>query len=171
MNYFDELCYAMGMLALDRGAIFMGQAVACEGTAMRRTLAHVPAGQLLEMPVAEDMQMGMATGMALAGLLPVCIYPRINFMLLATNQLVLHLDKLPLYSGYRPRVIVRTAIATPEPLDPGPQHLGDFTEALRLMLRTVTVVRLDEAGKIVHEYREAMNRDGSTLLVEDLGRY
>jgi pyruvate/2-oxoglutarate/acetoin dehydrogenase E1 component len=121
--------------------------------------------------LAEDLQLGMAIGAALAGDLPICVYPRINFMLLATNQLVLHLDKLPLYSGFRPRVIVRTAVATPEPLDPGPQHLGDFTQAYRQMLRTVEVVDLYDASKIVPAYREAMERDGSTLLVEHLGRY
>lgn len=125
----------------------------------------------LEFPVAEDCQLGFCIGLSLAGQLPICIFPRINFLLLATNQLVLHLDKLPLYSGYRPKVIIRTAVATPEPLDPGPQHLGDFTEALRLMLRTVAVVRLDDPGKIVYEYEQARDRDGSTLLIEDLGRY
>src|SRR5215475_11958092 len=135
-TYFDALCAAMRMVADEPKAIFMGQAVAYPGTAMTNTFKGIAPEKLLEMPVAEDMQLGMATGMALAGWLPVCCYPRFNFLLLATNQLVLHLDKLPLYSGWRPRVIVRTAIATPEPLDPGPQHLGDFTDAFRSMLKT-----------------------------------
>lgn len=164
--YFDALRAAMLMLADEPRAIFMGQAVACPGTAMSNTFKGIAPERLLEMPVAEDMQLGMAIGMSLAGDLPVCCYPRINFLLLATNQLVLHLDKLPVYSGWRPRVIIRTAIATPVPLDPGPQHLGDFTDALRLMLTTVEVVRLDAADRIVPEYGKAMRREGSTLLIE-----
>lgn len=166
--YFDELCNAMGMLAKSPRAVFMGQAVACEGTGMFRTLRDVPMEQRVELPVAEDMQMGMAIGAALNGDLPVTIYPRINFLLLAMSQLVLHLDKLPIYScgGFRPRVIIRTAIATPEPLDPGPQHLGDYTEALRSMLDTVRVVHLDDADMIMPKYRAALDRDGSTLLIE-----
>lgn len=169
--YFDELCRAMSLVAEHPRSVFMGQAVACAGTAMRRTLEHLPADRLLELPVAEDMQMGMATGMALGGFLPVCIFPRWNFLLLAASQLILHLDKIPLYSAYRPRVIIRTAVATRDPLDPGPQHLGDFSAAHRLMLDTVRIVRLQSALDIVPYYREAMERDGSTLLVEKMELY
>jgi pyruvate/2-oxoglutarate/acetoin dehydrogenase E1 component len=46
----------------------MGQGVGCPGTTMSDTFRDVPAGQKLEMPVAEDMQMGMAIGMALAAI-------------------------------------------------------------------------------------------------------
>lgn len=166
--YFNQLSLAMKLLAEDHRAVFMGQAVACAGTAMSRTLEGVSKDQLVELPVAEDMQMGLAIGAALNGWLPVTIYPRWNFLLLAASQLVLHLDKLPLYSrgGFTPRVIVRTAIATPTPLDPGPQHLGDYTEAFRGILDTVKVVRLDHADRIVPEYLAAAARTGSTILVE-----
>lgn len=172
-SYFDELTRAMTILADDDRAVFMGQAVAFAGTAMSRTLAGVPQEKLVELPVAEDMQMGMAIGAALNGWLPVTIYPRWNFLLLAMSQLVLHLDKLPLYShgGYRPRVIVRTAIATSRPLDPGPQHLGDYTDAIRSMLDTVVVVRLDRPEQIVPEYAKAASRRGSTILIEQTELY
>lgn len=170
-SYFEELCQAMGLLGVVPNTIFMGQAVAYPGTAMQKTFRDVPENKLLELPVAEDMQMGMATGMSLNGLLPICCYPRWNFLLLATSQLVLHLDKLPLYSGYRPKVIIRTAVGSAEPLDPGQQHLGDFTEAYRSMLKTVTVVALDRAERIVPEYHAALERSGSTLLVEYSAKY
>lgn len=161
----------MELVAAAPNAIFLGQAVVCPGTAMHGTLERVPAAQRLELPVAEEMQLGMSIGLALAGHLPISIYPRFNFLILAMNQLVNHLDALPLYSQYRPRVIVRTAVATAEPLDPGPQHLGDYTAALRSMLRTVRVVDLDSADKIVPEYVLATARAGSTLLVERSGMY
>jgi pyruvate/2-oxoglutarate/acetoin dehydrogenase E1 component len=158
----------MSLLAEHPKSVFLGQAVACDGTAMRKTLAHLPADKLVEMPVAENMQLGMCTGIALAGGLPVSIYPRVNFLLEAISQLVQHLDKLPIYSwgGYKPRVIIRTAIATPVPLDPGAQHLGDYTYALRAMLKTIPVIKLDDAEQIVPAYKRAMERDGSTLLIE-----
>jgi pyruvate/2-oxoglutarate/acetoin dehydrogenase E1 component len=172
-DYFDELCRAMTLLAEQPRSVFVGQAVKFPGTAMRNTLKHLPDEKLLEFPVAEDCQMGFCTGMALAGDLPICIYPRFNFLLLATNQLVLHLDKLPLYSrgGYEPKVIIRTAIATDQPLNPGEQHLGDFSIAYQLMLRTVRIVRLDEADEIVPEYLHALGRPGPTILVERMERY
>ena len=147
-------------------AICIGQAVACEGTAIYGTLRDVPMSKRLELPVAENMQMGMAIGIAMAGGLPICIYPRINFMLEATSQLVQHLDKIPLFSDWRPKVIIRTAIATPIPLDAGPQHLGDYTDAVAAMLSTVKVVKLPTADQIAPEYQAALERPESTLLVE-----
>ena len=43
----------MEMLAEQPNAIFMGQAVAVAGTAMRNTLLKVPDEKLLELPVFE----------------------------------------------------------------------------------------------------------------------
>lgn len=172
-SYFEALCIAMHLCGQHPRSIFMGQAVAFPGTAMRRTLEHLPPEQLLELPVAEDMQMGMAIGMALDGMLPICIYPRINFLLLATNQLVLHLDKLPIYSngGYRPKVIIRTAVATADPLDPGPQHLGNFSQMYRELLSMVNVVELTEVDQILPAYEAALQSSASTLLIEHTGLY
>ena len=171
MNYFDELTNAMVMLAEDPRSIFMGQAVAFPGTAIFNTLHNVPMGKRLELPVFENTQLGMAIGMSLDGLLPICIYPRINFLLEAMSQLVQHLDKLPLYSKYQPKVIIRTAVATPEPLDPGPQHLGDYSNAIQGMLTTIPVVKLYRTQDIMPGYRGALERDGSTLLVEYTRNY
>jgi pyruvate/2-oxoglutarate/acetoin dehydrogenase E1 component len=153
--------------------MFLGQAVAFPGTAMSRTFKDVFPGKLLELPVAEDMQLGMATGMAIDGMLPIAIYPRWNFLLLATNQLVLHLDKLPEYSrgGFWPRVIIRTSVATPAPLNPGPQHLGDFTRPYQHMVHNILIEELHEAAEVVPAYKRAMERKASTILVEYARNY
>jgi pyruvate/2-oxoglutarate/acetoin dehydrogenase E1 component len=166
MSYYDELKRAMTMLAVEHRAIFIGQSVVAGGTGMTATLADVPMVQKIEPPVIEDAQMGFATGMALDGALPVCLYPRINFLLLAMGQLILHLDCLPRISDYRPRVIIRTMIAADFPLNPGPQHLGDYSYGIEAMLQTVKVVRLEERAQIVPEYAKAAEREGSTLLIE-----
>jgi pyruvate/2-oxoglutarate/acetoin dehydrogenase E1 component len=165
--YFDALVHAMRLCAVHPNAVFMGQGVGMAGgTTMSQTLVAVPEKMRLEMPVAEDMQMGMAIGMSLEGLLPICIYPRWNFLLLAANQLINHLDRLPLYSQYKPKVIIRTAIPSTVPFNPGPQHDDDFTDAFAMMTRTVKIVRLKEAELIVPAYRAAIESEGSTLLVE-----
>ena len=168
MAYFDELTAAMKMLGRQPKAVFMGQGVNCQGTTMSATLAQVPDEKKLEMPVAENMQMGMALGMSLRGFLPVCIYPRWNFLLLAADQLVNHLDRLPIYSdgGYVPKVIIRTAVPATQPFSPGPQHDDDFTDAFKAMLRTVLVTKLTNERMILPEYCQALSRQGSTLLVE-----
>jgi pyruvate/2-oxoglutarate/acetoin dehydrogenase E1 component len=158
------------MLGRAPKTIFLGQAVACPGTAMTNTLSNVPREKLLELPVAEELQMGMSTGMALTGLIPVSIFPRWNFLLLAVNQVVNHLDKLSAISagGYQPKVIIRTSIGSERPLHPQHQHVGDFTDAFRLMCRSIEVIRLDEPEAIFPAYQKALEReDGrSTLLVE-----
>ena len=170
MKYFDELCRAMDFLAADQRTLFLGQAVACAGTGMSNTLKNVSREKLLELPVTEEMQMGMSTGLALTGHVPVSIYPRWNFLLLSVNQIVNHLDKLPIVSdgGYKPKVIIRTGIGSERPLHPQHQHVGDFTDAFRLMCQTIEVIRLDEPADIFPAYKKALEReDGrSTILVE-----
>lgn len=170
MRYAESLTAAMDLLAADPRVVFLGQAVSVPGTAMFGTLKNVAPERRLELPVEEDMQMGMSTGLALTGAIPVSIFPRWNFLLLATNQLVNHLDKMSDISCglFRPKVIIRTSIGSERPLHPGHQHVGDYTDAFRLMCKTVEVIRLEEPGDILPAYEKALHReDGrSTLLVE-----
>ena len=164
----------MEWLARDPRVMFLGQAVACPGTAMSNTLKNVSKDRLLELPVAEELQMGMSNGLALAGHVPVSIFPRWNFLLLAVNQVVNHLDKFPLMSngGYRPKVIIRTGIGSVRPLHPQFQHVGDFTDAFRLMCKNIEVIRLDEPQDIFPAYQRALEReDGKSTIVVEYGDY
>jgi len=170
-SYFGALVEAMYLCA-EEGAIFVGQGVGPEkGTTMSQTMDGLPFSQRLEFPVAEDMQMGFCIGMSLLGQLPVCVYPRWNFVLCAANQIINHLDRLSLYSGYQPKVIIRTAIPSTTPFDPGPQHNDDFTQPFSEMLRTVQVVRLRDAEQIIPAYKAALQSPVSTLLVEYTENY
>jgi pyruvate/2-oxoglutarate/acetoin dehydrogenase E1 component len=165
----------MNYLAADSRTVFIGQAVAVQGTAMRNTLENIESSKLIELPVEEDFQMGLSIGMALRGKIPVCIFPRWNFLLLATNQIVNHLDKLKeLTQETSPaKVIIRTGIGSEKPLHPGPQHTGDFTDAFRLMCRNINVVRLDNKEDVFEAYKVALERDDgiSTILVEWSDKY
>ena len=88
MKYFDELKKSMDYLAENKKTVFIGQAVEVSGTAMSQTLKEVDSKKLIELPVAEEMQMGITIGLALNGNIPISIYPRWNFLLLAMNQLI-----------------------------------------------------------------------------------
>jgi pyruvate/2-oxoglutarate/acetoin dehydrogenase E1 component len=168
MKYFDELKRSMDYLASHPDTIFLGQAVEYAGTAMTNTLKDVSDNKKLELPVCEDMQAGITNGLALAGKIPVSIYPRWNFFLLATNQVVNHLDKINLISNYKTKVIIRTGIGSERPMHPQHQHIGDFTDAYKMMLSNIEIIRLDEPFDIFPAYEKALNRtDGkSTILVE-----
>ncbi len=170
MKYFDELKRAMEWLGNKPDTLFMGQAVEYPGTGMTNTLVNVDKKKLLELPVPEDFQLGVSIGHALTGAIPISIFPRWNFLLLATNQLVNHLDKIRLLSHgeFNPKVIIRTAIGSERPLHPQAQHIGDYTDAYRLMLKTVDVIRLEEPDQIFDAYKLAYERtdNRSTVLVE-----
>ena len=166
-SYHDELCLAMNMLADDPRTLFIGQGVGeCGGTTMSGTFRDVPKEKRIEFPVAEDLQAGFCTGLSLTGLIPICVYPRWNFMLCAANQIVNHLDRIGLYSDYRPKVIIRVASPSRAPFYPGPQHDDDFHTAFRLMLRTTDMVALLDADKIVGHYQRALHSPRSTIIVE-----
>lgn len=174
-KYFEALQDAMTMLEANERVVFIGQSVEYPGTAMRNTLENVDRRQLLELPVEEDLQMGIANGLALQGYIPISIFPRWNFLLLATNQIVNHTDKISEISRITPapKVIIRTGIGSISPLHPGPQHTGDFTEAFKLMCPNLNVVRLDESNMILPEYQKALERDDgvSSLLIEWSDKY
>ena len=174
-KYKDELKKAMEMLASHPKTIFLGQAVDYPGTAMQSTLENIEKARLLEMPVEEDLQMGVSIGIALAGSIPISIFPRWNFLLLAVNQIVNHLDKLSELTQLSapPKVIIRTGIGSINPLDPGPQHKGDFTQAFKHLCNNIDVIRLDDANIILPVYEHALNRnDGkSSLIIEWSDRY
>jgi pyruvate/2-oxoglutarate/acetoin dehydrogenase E1 component len=174
MKYFDELKKSMDFLAQDKRTVFLGQAVAVAGTAMSNTLKDVPRDKLIELPVAEELQMGMTTGMALVGAIPVSIFPRWNFLLCGVSQLVNHLDKLDVMSNnrYKTKCIIRTGIGSQRPLHPQHQHVGDFSEAFRKMFTTIEVIRLDEPTDIFPAYQRALNReDGRSTLIVEYGDY
>jgi len=158
----------MEYLATDDRTLFIGQAVAVPGTGMSNTLKDISKEKLIELPVAEEMQMGISLGIALNGNIPISIYPRWNFLLCAVNQLINHVDKLSIMSKYKANVIIRTSIGSERPLHPQCQHVGDFTKAFQMMCKTIEIIRLDEPNQIFPAYEKALLRDDnrSTILVE-----
>ena len=174
MKYADELTKAMDFLAKDPRTIFLGQAVEYPGNAMTGTLKNIPKNKLYEMPVAEEMQLGITNGLALNNYVPISMFPRWNFLLLATNQLINHLDKFHVMSQgqFKTKVIIRTSIGSQRPLHPQQQHVGDFTEAFKKVLTTVEIIRLEEASDIFPSYKKALNReDGKSTILVEYGDY
>ncbi len=114
--------------------------------------------------MAEDMQLGMSIGLSLGGKLPICVFPRVNFLLCAMNQLVNHLDKIERYSDgqYKPKVIIRVCVGSEKPLYPGLQHTGDYP----LFLETIPIIRLKDKSQIFPAYQRAYESNTSTLLIE-----
>jgi len=167
--YNDELKRAMNWLGEQADTIFLGQAVRYGGTGCYDSLVEVPDSKKLELPVAENLQIGISTGLALNGFVPVSVVPRWNFLLCATDQIVNHLDKMMLMGdGCTPKVIIRVAVGSQFPVDPQDQHKGNFSHAFRLMCKTIEVIECNNIQNIMPAYQKAYNRtDGrSTIVVE-----
>ena len=156
----------MRRLAERPDTVFIGQSVRYDGAAIYDSLSGVDMARRIEMPVVEDFQMGYCTGLSLTGKLPVCIFPRIDFMLLCTNQLVNHLDKLPLY-GWKPKVIIRTTVGQKHPLNAGLQHTQNYSRQFSNMLYTVSVREVTNVHEVKEAYKFATANPYSTLIVEN----
>jgi len=171
-KYFDEVVRGTKYWSDNPDTLFLGQSIAYVGNVLFNTLndAKVPMSKRLEVPVFEEVQMGMSTGLALGGIIPISMFPRFDFLLCAMNQLVNHLDKLSDMSCQTicPKVIIKTLVGSIRPLHPGHQHCGDYTDGIRSMLKNVDVIKLEYASEVFPAYRKALERiDGkSTLIIE-----
>jgi len=174
MKYFDELKRTMEWLAQQPKTFFVGQTVAGPGTFMFQTLRDVSPEKTLEMPINESFQMQFTIGLALEGYIPISVYPRQNFLILATGDMVNMLDKIPAISDHHwpVKVIIRVAAGPFKPVHPGHQHIGNYADAFRNMFTTIDVVELEEPADIFPAYQHAYERtDGKSTLIIEHGNY
>jgi pyruvate/2-oxoglutarate/acetoin dehydrogenase E1 component len=174
MKYFKELKKSMNYLGNKKDTIFIGQAVEVPGTAMSNTLKDIKKNKLLELPVAEDMQMGMTLGLSMEKNIPISIFPRWNFLLYGMNQLINHIDKFKVMCGNQitPKIIIRTSIGSQRPLHPQHQHIGDFSVAIQKMCTTIEIIKLKEPKDIFPAYKKAYKRkDGVNTILVEYGDY
>jgi pyruvate/2-oxoglutarate/acetoin dehydrogenase E1 component len=83
LKYKNELIRSMEWLGKKDDTIFIGQAVKYTGNAMYNTTKTISDDKKIEVPVFEDVQMGMSMGMALEGFVPITCYPRFDFLILS----------------------------------------------------------------------------------------
>jgi pyruvate/2-oxoglutarate/acetoin dehydrogenase E1 component len=168
MKYKDEIIRSMEWLSEKDDTIFMGQSVLYSGNAIYNTLSTLPEERRLELPVFEEIQMGMSTGMALEGLVPISCFPRFDFFMRCMDALVNHLDKMQIMTEetFKPKVIMRTSIGSTNPLNGGVQHTNNYTVPIIQMLHEVNVVLLNEPEQIFPTFESAYEREGSSLIIE-----
>lgn len=167
LKYQKGLIEAMKMLA-DNDYLFIGETVEYPGSPMFKSLKDVSTEERLEFPVAENTQMGVSIGLALEGIKVCSIFPRIDFLICAIDQLVNHLDKIKAMSRneFNPAIIIRTQLGNTKPLDPGPQHRGDYTEGLKKMLKNVKVVKVVNPVKDYNQAVKDAKKGISTIMID-----
>ncbi len=127
---------AAGM-ASNRNAVLLAEGTGCKGHVLGLAYdawKRFPK-RCFDMPICEDMQVGMAIGMALDNRSCIVIFQRCDFMWRAADQIVNHLLKWPgLYHVQLPVTLIAVEGDTP---GQGPQHSGSFDLMPHEDLRTL----------------------------------
>ena len=67
---------------------------------------------------------------------------------------------------------IRTSVGSERPLHPQHQHVGDFTDAVKKMCRSIDIISLNEPENILPAYEKALNRkDGRSTMLVEFGDY
>jgi hypothetical protein len=169
ISYKEAMNLAMTELG-NQGAIFIGYNVA-KGDAMG-TLKEVSAEQKLETPVAENLMSGLAIGMSFEEFLPVLYFERHDFMMVAMDAIVNHIDKIERISHgeFKVPVIIRAVTADGGPFYSGITHSQDFTEVFKSAV-TFPVYDPKSGKEILEAFRNARDSKRPAIIVERKSRY
>ena len=153
--YKDSLINAMTYLGNKDDTVFIGQQIVYAGNPMSTTLSNVSKDKMIEVPVMEETQMGMSLGMAMTGKTVISFYPRWDFIVSATNQLVNHVDKYELMTGKKANILIRLGKGADTPLDPGHQHKGSYISEFKSLCPNITFYDLVDHNSIIDSYVNA----------------
>ena len=176
MSYLKEIQRSMKYLSKNKKVIFMGQSVVYPGSSIFISLKDVSHSKRIELPVMEEVQTGISIGMALNGYIPVSCYPRFDFLILAANQLINHLDKIDYLTNnnFSSKIIIRTMVGSTKPLNAGLQHTQDHTNGLKKLMKYSTIIKLNKISDIFKNYKNAIskkNKNKVFIFIEDGNKY
>lgn len=168
-SYKDAVNIAMKELG-EVGAIFIGYNVS-RGDAMG-TIKEVPTDQKIETPVAENLMAGLAIGISFEGFLPVVYFERHDFMLVAMDAIVNHIDKIERISHgeYKVPVIIRAVTADAGPFYSGITHSQDFTNLLKTAV-SFPVSDPKNGKEILSAFRNAVASERPAIIIERKSLY
>lgn len=156
----------MTELSKEDNTIFIGQQIVYRGNPMSTTLDDVPKDKMIEVPVMEETQMGMSLGLAMTGKKVITFYPRWDFLISATNQLINHVDKYELMTGKKVHIIIRVGKGSDVPLDPGHQHKGLYDEEFEKMSKNIKYYNCKNVKDLKNAYDFAIHNEGVYVITE-----
>ena len=169
ISYKDAMIQSMTELG-EEGAIFIGYNVKY-GNAIG-TLKNVPDDQKLETPVAENLMAGLAIGMSFEGFIPVLYYERHDFMLVAADAIVNHIDKIERISHgeFKCPILIRAVTADAGPFYSGITHSQDFTNVFKEAV-SFPVEDPVTGEDVLQAVRSARHSGRPAMLIERKSRY
>ena len=170
MTYQQSIAKAMTDLSQKENVVFLGEGLINAGR-IYNTLNEVPTNKCIEFPIAENLIMGSAIGLALVEYKPIVVFQRMDFMTCACDAIVNHLSLIPKMSGDRIKlpVIIRAIIGPRDNrFDVGLQHNKRLTDMFKPWIHTV---ELNEKMNVPSYYDLAYKVDYPVLLIEDKDLY
>lgn len=171
MKYKDAVKKSMEFLAQDSKIIFLGYNLKF-GSKSYGTLADVSSEKILETPLAENLMAGLAIGMSLEGFLPLVFYERQDFLLNCLDAIVNHADKIEKLSHgqYKLPLIIRSIVGSNKPIDPGPTHTQDLSDAIKSMVN-FPIYEPKTSKDVFEVYRNLIDIKNPVMVVERKSLY
>jgi pyruvate/2-oxoglutarate/acetoin dehydrogenase E1 component len=115
---------------------------------------------------------GLAIGMSFEGFLPVLYFERHDFMMVAMDAIVNHIDKIERISHgeFKVPVIIRAVTADGGPFYSGITHSQDFTDVLRAAV-SFPVYDPKTGAEVVTAFRNSRDSQRPAIIVERKSRY
>ena len=172
MTYRDSIERGMKCLSRHKKTVFLGEGIINAGR-VYGTLNKVPVRKCIEMPIAENLIMGAAIGLAIGGYKPIVVFQRMDFMLIAADALINHAALIPKMSGGKIQVplIVRCIIGSQDPrFDVGEQHKHDFQHVFEPYIHTIRIKK-ENAFEIKDIYEGVYQQDDPHIVIEEKDLY
>jgi pyruvate dehydrogenase E1 component beta subunit len=125
----------------------------------------IAAERIIEMPTSENAIVGAAIGAALAGKRPVVTFHRVEFALLAAEQIVNNAAKMEFISNGRHKVPLLLRLVVGRGWGQGPVHAQSL-ESLFAAIPGLTVAMPATAHDAYTMTRQALRGDGPVVLIE-----
>jgi len=169
IGYKDAVIQSMNKIAKNNG-LFIGYNVV-HGNAMG-VLKSVPNKQKIETPVTENLMIGLGIGLSFEEYRPLIYFERHDFMLVAADAIVNHLNYIERISHgeYKCPVIIRSIIADAGPFYPGPTHSQNFTKAFKNLVG-FPIYEPQTGNEIINNYNQALQSQRPSLIVEKKSLY
>ena len=172
LDYKGAITQAMTNLGENESTIFLGYNLGGEfGNAMG-TLSGVDDSQKIETPVVENLMGSMALGMSLEGFKAVVYYERQDFMLVAADAIVNHIDKIERISHgeFKCPILIRAVTADAGPFYSGITHSQDFTNVFKEAV-SFPVEDPVTGEDVLQAVRSARHSGRPAMLIERKSRY
>ena len=122
-------------LAQNPKVVFLGENIINSGR-IYGTLDKVSTKSCIEMPVAENLIAGCGVGLAIAGYIPVVVFQRMDFMLIAADAIINHACLMPKMAEIKLPILYITFKATlKDSFYAGLQHTKDLSHVFSPYMR------------------------------------